>query len=259
MISYFFQILIKMRALISGIISSFFNRMLGQFSNYSQIGPGSATSNPRTSNQAAMHQTPGMPSGGGQQKSGPQQNNVGISGYGGGKGVSSLNRAAFLSCAFSGFLIAPINSWAEGNCPPGYYPQSGPGFQGCAPGPAINDGDGTRAVIYDGYWETTWGSLAASRTTDNAAVSVTGQRSEKEAERVALQECRKKGGGGGCQVDYTYYNYCVAVANSPSGGFVDGGQTENDAASSALRKCQGAGKGCLIVLADCSRPIYHKN
>jgi len=41
--------------------ASFFNGMLGQFSSYSQIGPGSATSSPRTSNQAAMHQTPGLP------------------------------------------------------------------------------------------------------------------------------------------------------------------------------------------------------
>jgi type IV secretion system protein VirB6 len=41
--------------------ASFINGMLGQFSSYSQIGPGSATSNPATSNQARMSQTPGLP------------------------------------------------------------------------------------------------------------------------------------------------------------------------------------------------------
>ncbi|MBD1551042.1 hypothetical protein HAQ06_14950 [Pseudomonas sp. C2L12B] len=49
------------------------------------------------------------------------------------------------------------------------------------------------------------------------------------------------------------------MAHSPRGGFIDGGQTEKAAASSALRKCQSAGDGCSIVLADCSKPLYHKN
>lgn len=150
---------------------------------------------------------------------------------------------------------------AEGNCPPGYYPQSGPGFQGCAPGPTINMDSGSPAVVMDGYWESTWGALAGSRAVENTSVSVTGKRSEEEAKEAALAECREKGGGDGCVIDSVYSNYCVGVAadSVEDIGTFDGGPTKKKAMSAAVKTCARAGgKKCAPVFSDCTKPIYHK-
>lgn len=52
-------------------------------------------------------------------------------------------------------------AWAEGNCPPGYYPIGGQGARGCAPIPGGATGSTgsseIRLATPTGKWTKTWG------------------------------------------------------------------------------------------------------
>lgn len=102
-------------------------------------------------------------------------------------------------------------AFAEGNCPPGYYPIGGQGVQGCAPIPSSGAASSSPEVQLNrptGRWTKTWGAIAESKTTQDAGTSV-GKRSKEEASREAISKCRSAGAAD-CSVSFTYQNQCVS-------------------------------------------------
>ncbi|KHL51364.1 hypothetical protein OZ10_20095, partial [Xanthomonas cannabis pv. cannabis] len=58
-------------------------------------------------------------------------------------------------------VFLSLETFAEGNCPPGYYPIGGQGAAGCAPIPQGGSGE-SAAPRAAGKWIKTWGAFAMS-------------------------------------------------------------------------------------------------
>ncbi|MDV3470280.1 DUF4189 domain-containing protein [Stenotrophomonas sp. C3(2023)] len=150
-------------------------------------------------------------------------------------------------------------AFAEGNCPPGYYPIGGQGVQGCAP---INGGGsgsvGGGAPRPAGRWQKTWG--AQSSSTNGIAYSVTGKSSKSEAERDAIRGCRQLGGIG-CEAMFAYKNQCYAVARVGGGEgdyFARAGSIERARAVATDGCKKQGGSDCEILNAECTQPRFIK-
>lgn len=168
-----------------------------------------------------------------------------------------------------GLIVFPAAAFAEGNCPPGFYPIGGQGVQGCAPIP------GTAASVPPsqaprqapkGEWEKRWGAIAEGAVSSQGGSKPTGtavsQRTESLAQSVALDACRKAGGGS-CRITISYYNQCVAMAD-PVGALNPGAitvswraETVDLAKRNALRECRGdRNQACEVVYSACSLPEF---
>ena len=95
-----------------------------------------------------------------------------------------------------------------------------------------------------------WGSVASSRNL--SAIHVTGMRSKKQAERMVLKICRERGGER-CQINQSFANTCIAVAESPTRM---GSRTSHPSEASAdfrreeaIRVC---GSDCKISWEGCA-------
>lgn len=108
-----------------------------------------------------------------------------------------------------------------------------------------------------GRWIKTWGALGSGENSGGAS-TVTGAFSKKDAEQEVLELCEKKGGEQ-CQVRYTYFNQCVAIAQTDrnGGGSAVGSAISIESASRVAKdKCRSIySKECLIVLSECSEPV----
>lgn len=175
----------------------------------------------------------------------------------------------FISQAIlASFLILGVahQSFAEGNCPAGYYPIGGQGARGCAPIPGAATGGGTSAEIQlgspTGKWVRTWGAIASSKNTQDAGVS-TGKRAKDLAEQEALSKCAS-GGARDCKVDLAYFNQCASwvVPSGRSGGGqsgVAGGPTPERALFAARLMCRNDQQGeCVEFYANCTKPIFEE-
>jgi uncharacterized protein DUF4189 len=78
--------------------------------------------------------------------------------------------------------------------------------------------------------------------------------SRAEAEKIALDLCRKNGGNR-CKVLVAFDNQCAAMVQEPSGGTVHGntGATIELAEKRALEACSGENR-CEVVYSKCSHP-----
>jgi len=85
--------------------------------------------------------------------------------------------------------------------------------------------------------------------------------SKSAAEHAAVKDCESRGGSG-CEPFLTYYNQCVAVANTLDGSR-SASQNADEVSSAkklALQRCEKENSvACEIVFTDCSKPIYHAN
>ncbi|PNY76300.1 hypothetical protein C1750_00635 [Stenotrophomonas pavanii] len=117
--------------------------------------------------------------------------------------------------SFLGLIVFPAVAFAEGSCPPGFYPIGGQGVQGCAPIPgaaaSIPPSQAPRQAP-EGEWEKRWGAIAEGAVSSQGGSKPTGtavsQRTESLAQSVALDACRKAGGGS-CRITISYYNQCA--------------------------------------------------
>jgi len=166
---------------------------------------------------------------------------------------------AMLLCAVV-FLVIPLDTRAEGRCPPGQYPVGGQGVLGCAPIPGYgNQGVGApSAPAPNGRWGKTWGAFAESVSSGLVGVSV-GEMSKDEAEQVALKRCASEGDRD-CEISFSYENQCAAIAHPSSGkgrAHVASAATEEEAFSIAIAKCIDTGGGkCVRFYSDCSKPVF---
>jgi len=147
-----------------------------------------------------------------------------------------------------GLLGVVGQSWAEGNCPSGYYPIGGQGVQGCAP-----MGGGSGSHTYAGpTWRSKWGAIAFSR---NGVAGISNDLlSKRAAKRAARKHCAERGGEG-CKIKFWYANQCVAAGGKPpnSPTFFGTGDSREEASTDALNRCSRVvGEGCSIVYKACS-------
>ena len=142
---------------------------------------------------------------------------------------------------------------AEGGCPPGQYPQQGQGWQTCVPIPGAEQNSTPAADA--GYWTESWGALATYVPKGIIGVA-TGLGSRRDAEQVALSDCKEKAGAT-CKLEAYYQNACVALAGSDTGYAVSSDPDADAAKKNALNTCNKAAyPNCQIFYASCSRSTF---
>lgn len=105
-----------------------------------------------------------------------------------------------------------------------------------------------------GYWEKTWGAIATSDT-GGALGTATGLSSKEQAERVAMQDCKTKGGGG-CRVGLSYQNQCAVMAVGDGIALTRAASIE-EAKADALKTCESKQDNCRVYYSACTEPKFH--
>ncbi|SEK70160.1 protein of unknown function [Pseudoxanthomonas sp. GM95] len=151
------------------------------------------------------------------------------------------------------------HAFAEGGCPTGQTPRAFGAVMGCVPGG--NDELPARASQPTGTWIKTWGAIA--NATNDVMGATTGQRTKREAGKIAVENCKREGGVG-CKLIYPYENRCVAMAGgfrAPDDYRVVTQASSSVEASSALviDGCSESGaRECKVFYSACSEPIFIK-
>jgi hypothetical protein len=101
-------------------------------------------------------------------------------------------------------------------------------------------------------WEDRWGAIADDG--NGVAGIVASMQSKEQAERSAVSECKKRGGGV-CTIALTYHNQCAAVATSSTVSFSSGAPTLEEAKNRAMQQCNKTGAQCWIYYSGCSLPV----
>lgn len=153
-------------------------------------------------------------------------------------------------------MVYPVLS--QTRCPPG----ATPGSVQCLPDNPDASGNVITAPS-KGYWEKTWGAHASGDDPSSSAVSAAGFSSKGEAAEAALKGCKEKGGSN-CRINITYFNQCMAIAETLSdnkgGSFFTSEGTIEKAGESANKYCEEHYKAaCHVVYSKCTDPIYHEN
>jgi hypothetical protein len=170
-------------------------------------------------------------------------------------------------------LLLTPQAHAEGNCPPGYFPQSGPGWQGCAPGPDINNRPqavqerevNPNKALYGDFGDKygTWGAVATSPLPEGRGTdaSSTGALYESDAKKAAVKACKTQGGGRKCEVKFTYWDGCMAVIlyDKDGGGWraFSQGADKEKAAKEGVKHCtEDGGLNCRATYSECTAPVW---
>lgn len=158
------------------------------------------------------------------------------------------------------FLVAlmwvTLAATAHAQCAPGIPSAGNPG---CIPpdqanSPYSQDDPGVQAPSQPiGHWADRWGAASMESATAIAG-TVEDQPSKKSAVAESLSRCSKNGGRQ-CELLFTFYNQCAAIAQQKGGGPVNWATAmkSEDAESNALSNCHSSA-GCQIVYSRCSRP-----
>jgi hypothetical protein len=156
-----------------------------------------------------------------------------------------------LICCLFGCALWSSKVFAEGNCPPGYFPIGGgsAGWQGCAPmgpSPGNNPGQTTQPAP-----KPRWGAIA---TTSGAFGVAVGADSKSRAERLALVDCESMSKGKPCEVQMAFENQCAALAWGTRNNAVASAPFQQRAEELALSTCSNEGVNCEIYYSGCSLP-----
>lgn len=144
-------------------------------------------------------------------------------------------------------------AWAEGGCPPGMVPYTAASPNACAPmpnSPAPRGAAGPR-------WASQWGALAF-----DAAAGIMGAasdtRSKREAKRIALEDCRARGGQA-CKVEMSYRDSCVVVVAGDRQSDTTTASSAERAAEIGLGACEARkDRRCQLYYAECSFPVRER-
>ncbi|QDH71347.1 DUF4189 domain-containing protein [Marilutibacter alkalisoli] len=108
-----------------------------------------------------------------------------------------------------------------------------------------------------GWWETTWGALAPSPVGGVLGVAV-GASSKEEAEQLALEDCKAKGGGG-CEVEFAYHNQCGAMVLGQANYHIVGAGSVSKASEFGIKLCEDRGdSNCSVYYSACTEPVFHR-
>lgn len=102
-------------------------------------------------------------------------------------------------------------------------------------------------------WVDRWGAFASDGRTYGIVADAS---SEREAEKAAIEECKKRGGGG-CEPRFSYRSQCAAIVASERSKFFNGAPDAKEAEVSAMQRCEAeGGKGaCWLYYSGCSLPV----
>lgn len=151
-------------------------------------------------------------------------------------------------------------AWAEGNCPPGYYPSLVKDYAGCAPvydasGQDGEGGDSAPSPPDPGpRWEFRWGAIAADRNTGFIG-GAEGHKTPSKAKAAAIEACRKAGGSGTCRAIAEYHNQCGALAYGIDKYVAFSGSVPDEVIKHSLAACEKISSDCKIYYLGCSYPV----
>ncbi|MGO1001312.1 DUF4189 domain-containing protein [Lysobacter sp. CA196] len=150
-------------------------------------------------------------------------------------------------------VVAAGAAWAEGGCPPGMIPYSAASPNACAP---IPSGPAPRGAARP-RWASQWGALAFDAAAGiMGAASDTG--SKREARRVALENCRARGGRA-CKVEMSYRDSCVVVVAGDRQSDTTTASSAERAAEIGLGACEARkDRRCELYYAECSFPVRER-
>lgn len=162
------------------------------------------------------------------------------------------------------FLLLGNVAYAEGNCPPGYYPIGAPSGQGgpqsCAPIPGYNNTQQPTPSHEEApprQWASKWGAIATDKA-KGVLGAVTGLSSKSQAQQAALTECLAKGGSP-CKLEIAYDNECAAVVVGDNGYNVGADATLDKVVTLGMKTCTDAkNNNCHVYYSACSFPIQIK-
>jgi hypothetical protein len=106
-----------------------------------------------------------------------------------------------------------------------------------------------------GYWEKTWGAIAPSPVGGVLGTAL-GTRSKEEAERIALADCKNK--GGACMVNLTYHNQCAAMVVGDKELHLFGAGSIKKASDLGMSECEKSDSNCHVYYTACTEPIFHR-
>ncbi|MFC6838725.1 DUF4189 domain-containing protein [Xanthomonas theicola] len=157
-------------------------------------------------------------------------------------------KVGYLSFVFLIFF-ASFDLYAQTRCPVGV--QAG-GAQ-CLP-----DDQERAPPRTTGEWIKTWGAIVGS-VKGREGWSSNGKFTEEDARQDALKKCYSVGAED-CLVEMTYFNQCVAIADSISGGSsIVTGKDESVASSRALADCKNKySSQCSVKFTECTDPFFRK-
>ena len=107
-----------------------------------------------------------------------------------------------------------------------------------------------------GYWEKTWGAIAPSPKGGVLGTAL-GASSKEEAERLALADCKAKGGGA-CEVDLAYHNQCAVMVLGDKVFNTAHAASIEEASNLGLQQCEVESGNCKVYYSACTEPIFHK-
>jgi Domain of unknown function (DUF4189) len=159
----------------------------------------------------------------------------------------------------SALLLCGRTVFAEGRCPPGYFPTNNPDYVGCAPS---NDASYNSANTSSAppqppdpgpRWEFRWGAIAVDGQAGKFA-GADGLATPSKAKKAATKLCRKNGGKQ-CKILVEYHNQCGALVwgDNQYAGFY--GALPEEVQQRALASCSNLTANCKIYYLGCSYPI----
>lgn len=167
--------------------------------------------------------------------------------------TSIARRSALRIAALVWVSIAAGAAWAEGGCPPGMVPYTAASPNACAPMPRSATPRGASGA----RWASQWGALAF-----DAAAGIMGaasdSRSKGEAKRIALEDCRARGGRV-CKVEMSYRDSCVVVVAGDRQSDTTTASSAERAAELGLSACEARkDRRCQLYYAECSFPVRER-
>lgn len=157
----------------------------------------------------------------------------------------------------SGLLLLGNVVHAEGGCPPGLIPSTGTDINSCVPIPPGYYGNQQQKppqpTSPPPQWADQWMAIATDGTSGSLGTA-NNISSRSGAERLALADCRAKGGAR-CKVDVSYGNGCAAMVVGDTGYNVHGAASLDEATKLAIKTCTDATSNCRVYYAACSLPV----
>lgn len=122
----------------------------------------------------------------------------------------------------------------------------------CIPPDAVGSpyGSGEGGGGSGAAWRSYWGALA--RDEKDSVIGVAEySASRRRATKLALSDCKSKGGTG-CVILVTYKNQCATVVMGSRSYYVNAGAAVSDAAEDGLRNCAASDQGCRVAYSNCN-------
>ncbi|MGH8050726.1 MAG: DUF4189 domain-containing protein [Arenimonas sp.] len=151
-------------------------------------------------------------------------------------------------------LIAFAMSNSAIACPEGQQPAGNPTSgnpSGCVPYPGSSQ---NQSQVPRGRWETRWGAIATDGPSASLGTSIS-MNTKRKAEKIALTQCRSKGGKA-CKIDVSYYNQCAVLVTGDTKYLAQSAENIEIATKVGMQKCNLETTNCKIYYADCSPAVW---